>query len=305
MLKRGFVQPSNSRMITWVKDGIGVLESAVNIGIVNQEQSSFLIDTGIDNSAINKVMKEVDFEIDGALITHHHADHMGGCSKLETLGITKLYGPESELELMTNPYLEPFTMFGGSHPPKKLRNRHLEAKPSKSIKPATDNQFGQQILCPGHSPGHTAYLIDDVLYSGDAAFTAETIDKYNLLFAVNPKQAAESLKNIEKSKFSVMIPGHGPISHDRKTALDVINATKAHYIGVRGKILSIVKSGIPYSEYIPFLMKELELDTIISERGLTQYFLYQVPLSGYLSNLIDDKLINLEVEQGKVTVVVN
>lgn len=292
-------------MITWVKDGIGVLESAVNIGIVNQEQSSFLIDTGIDNSAINKVMKEVDFEIDGALITHHHADHMGGCSKLEALGITKLYGPVSELELMTNPYLEPFAMFGGSHPPKKLRNRYLEAKPSKSIKPAAENQFGKQISCPGHSPGHTAYLIDDVMFSGDAAFTAETIDKYNLLFAVNPKQAIESLKSLEESNFQVMIPGHGPISYDRKTALDVIKATKDHYTETREKILSILKNGILYSEYIPFLMKELELDSIIGERGLTQYFLYQVPLSGYLSNLIDDKLINLKINQGKVTVELN
>ena len=81
-------------MVNWVQEGIGVIESAVNIGIVNKTESSFLIDTGIDNSAINKILKTINFELDGALITHHHSDHMGGCSKLESLGIDKLYGPK-------------------------------------------------------------------------------------------------------------------------------------------------------------------------------------------------------------------
>ena len=292
-------------MVTWINDGIGVLEGAVNIGIVNQEQSSFLIDTGIDNSAINKVMKGINFDINGALITHHHADHMGGCNKLETLGINKLYGPATELELMTNPYLEPFTMFGGSHPPKKLRNRHLEAKPSNQIKSASENIFGTHIDCPGHSPGHTAYLVNDILYSGDAAFTAETIGKYKLLFAVNPKQAAESLQFLEELNFSVMIPGHGSISKDKKSALDVIKVTKEHFIETRLRILSLIKRKIPYSKFIPSAMKELGLDVIVSERGVTQYFLYQVPLSGYLSNLIDDKLLNLEIINHELTIVVN
>lgn len=290
-------------MVTWVKDGIGVLEGAVNIGIVNKSEESFLVDTGIDNSSINKVLKSIDFEVEGALITHHHADHMGGCNKLETLGITKLYGPESELELFTNPYLEPLTMFGGSHPPKKLRNRHLEAKPSKQIKSSNENYFGKQIFCPGHSPGHTAYLVDDILFSGDAAFTSETIDKYNLLFAVNPKLAAQSLDNLENTNFSIMIPGHGPISNDRKTAKDVINATRQHYTKTREKILSLLKNNTLYSEYIPTMLKEFELDSIISERGITQHYLYQVPLSGYLSNLIDDKLVNLEIVKKELTIV--
>ena len=132
-------------MVNWVQEGIGVIESAVNIGIVNKTESSFLIDTGIDNSAINKVLKTIDFDIDGALITHHHADHMGGCAKLESLGIDKLYGPKDELEFFTNPLIEPFTMFGGSYPPKKLRNRHLEAKPSQKIKSARVLYFLQVV----------------------------------------------------------------------------------------------------------------------------------------------------------------
>ncbi|MHA2032849.1 MAG: MBL fold metallo-hydrolase, partial [Candidatus Kariarchaeaceae archaeon] len=213
-------------MVKWVSETIGALEGAVNIGVVNTGEEAFMIDTGIDNSAINKVMKSIDFEINGAIITHHHADHMGGCNKLESLGISNLYGPQDELELFTKPYIEPFTMFGGSSPPKKLRNRHLEAKPSESILSASENPFGRHISCPGHSPGHTAYLVDDVLFSGDAAFTQETIEKYNLLFAVNPKLASESLDVLEKTKFSMMIPGHGPLAEDRNTAIDVIKATR-------------------------------------------------------------------------------
>lgn len=290
-------------MVTWVEDGIGVLEGAVNIGIVNKSEASFLVDTGIDNSAINKVLKSIDFRIDGALITHHHADHMGGCNKLENLGINKLYGPESEIELFTNPYLEPFTMFGGSHPPKNLRNRHLEAKPSKQIKSCEENYFGKQVFCPGHSPGHTAYLVDDILFSGDAAFTSETIDKYNMLFAVNPKLAAQSLDNLKNTEFSIMIPGHGPIANDQKTAIDVINATHEHYTQTREKVLASIKNNMPYSDYIPKMMKEFGLDSIISERGVTQHYLYQVPLSGYLSNLIDDKLVNLEITNKELTIV--
>lgn len=289
-------------MIKWISDTIGYFESAVNIGLIKSEDGYVLIDTGIDNTAVNKVIKSLDGPIHGAVVTHHHADHMGGCSKLASLGIDKLYGPKEELELFVKPFLEPFTMFGGGYPPKTLRNRHLEAKPIESIKSHADAPFGTPIECPGHSPGHVAYQFDDVLFSGDAVFTSETIEKYNLLFAINPSQAAESLDVLEKHDFHAMMLAHGGIAEEKSAALDMIRSTRDHYVQTKDLVLSELKEGMDLKEIVPHLLRNFNLWDIVKERGYTQYILYQVPLMGYVSNLLDEKKLQIEIGETDVRI---
>lgn len=290
-------------MPTWLSDNVGVVESAVNIGLINDKTGLCLVDTGIDNSAVNKARKSVDEEVQSAFITHHHADHMGGCSKLEKLGVSNIYAPIGELELFHNTTLEPYTMFGGATPPDSLRNRHLEATPSKSAKSTKEQTIVQPISTPGHTIDHQCFLYNDVLFSGDAAFTKETIDKYELLFAVDPASAANSIEEIKNVDFGAMVPGHGPVQHSRADAIDVLDATIDHYRSIRDIILSIIGEGIGYADYITSVIEDLKLYDIIKSRGFMQYILYQVPIQGYLSNLIDDNVVKIEPTETELTIV--
>ena len=282
-----------------MNDTIGYIPSAVNIGIVKAGTKGFLIDTGIDNNAMNKALKEVPFEVNGAIITHHHADHMGGAAKLSSLGITNIYGPKGEVELIKDPMRGiPYSMFGGAAPPKELRNRYLEAR-SCVVLPATETTFEKTINyidTPGHSLSHAAYIIDDVLFGGDAVFTDETLGKYNLLYVVDPKKAIASLEELAKKEFSALIPGHGTATEDRKSSLDKIQATKEHYEQTGEKILGLIGEQMDYKEYPKRIMEELEVEETLKARGVTQYFLFQTSIMAYLSNLLDEKKVKLELE---------
>ena len=298
MAKKTSLVESNN-MITYMNDKIGYVPSAVNIGIVKMGKEGFLIDTGIDNSAMNKVLKEVDFQVAGAIITHHHADHMGGASKLYSLGVTNIYGPKGEVELIKDPMRGiPYSIFGGASPPKELRNRYLEAR-SVVVLPATNASFEktiQYVDTPGHSLSHAAYIIDDVLFGGDAVFTEETIDKYNLLYVIDPKKAIISLEELTQKKFSAMIPGHGTATEDRKNSLDKIHATKEHYERTGERILKIIGEKMDFKEYPKKIMEELKVKETLKTRGATQYFLFQTSIMSYLSNLMDEKKVKLEID---------
>lgn len=292
-------------MVTWLSDNIGAISSAVNIGIIRSDKGDFLVDTGIDNNAVNKVLKSIDTDIDGAFVTHHHADHMGGCSKLLSLGKNQIYGPKDELAFFNKPFLEPFTMFGGAYPPNILRNRHLEARECNDIKSSSKIPLGEDIPTPGHTPGHIAYLYDEILFAGDAAFTQETIEKYKLLFAVDPKQAAKSAEKLQNIEFDAMVSGHGPIIEDRKTAIRVLSDTVLHYQNTRELILSIIGERHPMNSIVSRIIEELEIDDIVQDRGYLQFILYQVPIRGYISNLLDDELISIEMDLSEPQLVSN
>lgn len=298
-------------MLEWLNDSIAVLPSAVNIGVVKLENnfSGYLIDTGIDNSAINKALKNIPFSIKGAIITHHHADHMGGASKLSQLGITNLYGPENELDFFENPRNGiPYSMFGGGSPPKILRNRFLEAKPCK-ISPVNENQFNSDIKIietPGHSLGHVAFVIHEVLFAGDSVFTETTIEKYNLLFVVDPNKAISSLENLEREKFSAMVPGHGNPTKDRKSSLENLKVTKDHYIKTKNTFLEeVLTETLIYDKLMEKSIKVFDLKHSIKSRGVSQYFLFQTSILAYLSNLLDEKKVKLEIEGRKLQIVSN
>ena len=287
-------------MIEYLNEHIGYIPSAVNIGIVKVGKEGFLIDTGIDNTAMNKVLKEIDYPVTGAIITHHHADHMGGASKLSSLGINNLYGPKNEVELIKEPMRGiPYSMFGGAAPPKELRNRYLEGRPV-AVMPATEADFDMPITyveSPGHSLSHAAYIIQDVLFAGDAVFATDTINKYGLLYVVDPKKAIESLNELAKKDYSAMILGHGPTATTRQEAIDMIKGTKEHYQETTEKVLSIIGEGMDYKDYAKKVMEEYKLEEALKARGgVTQYFLFQTSIMAYLSNLLDEKKVALEME---------
>ncbi|MDH5644893.1 MAG: MBL fold metallo-hydrolase [Candidatus Heimdallarchaeota archaeon] len=289
-------------MTTWITENIGVITGAVNIGLI-RHNGIYLVDTGIDNTAINKVIKQLNEPVGGAIITHHHADHMGGLNKLESLGITQLYGPEKEIELITNPLIEPYSMFGGSFPPKKLRNRHLEAKPCKSIKPLHALTFGEIVNCPGHTIDHSAFLKDKILFSGDAAFTQETIEKYQLLFVIDPLTAIHSLETLKQIDFEVMVPGHGPILESKKDAIDVLNSTLQHFKDIIEQAKAVIGKSLDLELFVPKMINSLELNNIIENRGIIQYYLYQVSIQGCLQALMDEGFVDLQFEQGKAKII--
>ncbi|WP_299806780.1 hydroxyacylglutathione hydrolase [uncultured Shewanella sp.] len=145
---------------------IWVFQSQQNSGV-------YVVDPG-DGQVVIDYLNQTEQPLLGILITHHHHDHTGGIEQLicqfgEHIAV---YGPQSENIIGVN---HPIATSGDI----TLTNAGVNAK---------------IIQLPGHTLGHIAYLIEDVLFCGDTLFSAGC----GRLFEGSAEQMYQSLSELSQ-----------------------------------------------------------------------------------------------------------
>lgn len=112
-----------------------------------QNQDVLIVDPGDAGPVINFVEKN-DLQPAAILVTHHHADHIGGIRRLDDLYDLPVFGPQREhIKTVDTPlYAQADQLLHPSFPHFKIMDT------------------------PGHTPGHISYLIEDNLFCGDTIF---------------------------------------------------------------------------------------------------------------------------------------
>jgi len=133
-----------------------------------------LVDPGDANVCIDFI-EQHQMQLSSILITHHHADHVGGINKLVEYCNSKqwpltIYGPESE----------------------SIPHCNVALSESQTVK-LTDLAFEFDIIAlPGHTSGHIAYLSQDNLFCGDTLFSGGC----GRVFEGTPRQMLSSLEKL-------------------------------------------------------------------------------------------------------------
>ena len=209
----------------------GTFPNAVNTFLVKTKDKNILIDAGFGRNLF-KFMESREVlpeSIDAVLLTHMHGDHTGGLVKDEKpmFPNAKLYisKPEYDYWMSSNT--------GNSQQQKKIIEIYRDKL--EIFNPGElNNKVGElfpgirAILAPGHTPGHTAYLINSnksqVLVWGDITHANQVQMPYPdvaVTYDVDPVKAVETRKKIlqyvSKNKISVAgmhiaFPGIGKIS---------------------------------------------------------------------------------------------
>lgn len=139
------------------------------IWLLESGRQALVVDPG-DAQPVLDYLRAHDLELQGILITHHHADHTGGVNVLREHTGAKAYGPLKE----TMP--EPLQRLTGGDSLQILGLRF------------------RVIDVPGHTAGHIAYVCEDVngaplLFCGDTLFSGGC----GRLFEGTPEQMLASL----------------------------------------------------------------------------------------------------------------
>lgn len=114
-----------------------------------QKRRVCVIDPG-DADPVLRFLEEEDLELTAILATHHHADHVGGISRLLKEHSVPVYGPAKErIPELTHPLSE------GDKVSLEAQELELEV-----------------LDVPGHTAGHIAYAGHGMLFSGDTMFAA-------------------------------------------------------------------------------------------------------------------------------------
>lgn len=209
-----------------------------------------LIDAGYPKD-INGVVASVEQlghrveDIRGVLITHAHVDHVGAIPALLARHEVATYADERELPMLVGERHEQATTWDVVsrcwHPrvakwaftisrAGAQTKTHLPEAHALQADSAMDLPGGpRSVSCPGHTSGHTAYLLADagVVVTGDALITGHPIvgrtgpQLVPAFFSHAPAQLDAGLDALASLDADTVLPGHGPVWRGSlRTAVD-------------------------------------------------------------------------------------
>jgi glyoxylase-like metal-dependent hydrolase (beta-lactamase superfamily II) len=280
---------------------------SVTVGYCIKEGKGLLIDSGLDDSSMKKVMKILSNEglpLHYCVITHAHADHFGGAHYLKKRQGTPLYAPKLEKAIMENSILEPIYLFNGANPINNLRNKFLEGQSvviDDELK-IGENSIGpftfEVIDLPGHSYGQVGMLVDDVLYAADSYFGGDALEKHVIPFIIDADQTLDSLEKLLHISCKGAIPGHG---HYEENFVKTVQENIDLHIERMNALLTLVNekaSGFSFEK----LMKEyLDLHKIVVS-NVGQWLLFRTSVTAYLTSLERKKLLSFTIRNNELII---
>jgi len=137
--------------------------------LLHNQQQAVVVDPGAAAPVINKLQQH-NLQLCAILITHHHADHTGGLSKLLQNAAVPVYGPAN----------------------KSITNITHSLHQGDTVHISELDADFEILEIPGHTADHIAYYGDRRLFCGDTLFCGGC----GRLFEGTPEQMYHSLQKL-------------------------------------------------------------------------------------------------------------
>lgn len=188
----------------------------VNTGFIVTPEGVVVIDTGPSlryGEQMKAAIKLVtDQPIKMVLLTHHHPDHFLGNQAFKGVSIKALGATATNIKNEGAGFTDNLYLMVGDW----MRGTDV-LEPTNVIKPGVLAVGGHKLEVlsfSGHTSGDMAILDHKtgVLFSGDLIFHRRTLTTPH----ADINKWLSTIESLNKLSFNVLVPGHGPISHDKK-----------------------------------------------------------------------------------------
>ena len=284
-----------------VTDRVSYVKAATGIGVAVNGKRALLIDTGLDENLVRKVLNHLrdrGVTVEAIVNTHSHADHIGGNAFTVARTGAEVHAPALEAAFIETPALEPLSLYGASAP-KALQTKFLQAPPSRVTHPVTE--AGEREIAgmtvrfdpiPGHSLHQLAVAVDGVCFLGDALLPEAIVEKYGVVFAVDPALQRESALRIAGLGHAHHVTYHGGLVEDLK---GMVEANVRAIDDTNARLLAALDSPAGAEDLFQRLALELGWSM-----GPEQYHLNFATIKAYLAALEREGCLQCRVERARL-----
>lgn len=205
-----------------VGDGVFQLESTgrlVNIFLV-RAHVPVLVDAGAPRQgpAVVEELRAAGIAPKLVLLTHADFDHFGGADAVRRATGAPVWAPAAERPLLTGERkrrLDVRTMIWAANRGRTPRPPAVDGW----VEDGDDVQGLRAVATPGHTPGHTAYLLGTTLIAGDAVITGDAFREPVPMFCMDTAETRRSIEKLARLDVDLAVCGHGPPARGAKEKL--------------------------------------------------------------------------------------
>lgn len=213
---------SNSLYVVGSGDsGFGITnEYDCTVFLLKSKNGFILIDSGcgLENDKIISYINKMGFSLEDCkaiLITHAHADHVGGVKALAEIGNAEVFAWKEAAEYIENQETEKISLDiaikAGVYPEGYTIDRYDVTAIEESKTLNIDGLNIDVIPTFGHCSGHCSYLVNtefgNTLFSGDCVFLGGKIALQNI-WDCNLQEYSKSIKLLSSYNIDALIPSH-------------------------------------------------------------------------------------------------
>lgn len=254
-----------------------VLDSGpTNTIFVVEGDFAVLFDTCLTKDNAKKIDKLIGMAVSKVINTHSHADHIGGNRYFQEKYNCPIFIHPKEMTFCLMPELESSVLYGGA-PFSAATGKFLCAPPVANVFSVEDSGI-KFVELPGHSPGMTGFVTDDIFFMGDALFSEENIKKHKLLYLYDVESFLNSLGKIPEIDFKYGVFCHKGIL-EKENILNIININILHTEKIMGLISDVLSENqnITAEDITVKIMEKLEINFQVES-----FLLNSSTIKGYL-----------------------
>jgi len=274
------------------------VESPARVGIYKiNEREVALIDAGNNREAgkrLKKIIEKEGWSLRMILITHSHADHIGGARYLKDQTGCSVYAKGAERDFTEHTVFEPALLYGACPPP-ALRHKFLLAEECPAL------SLTEEVLPDGLSiidlGGHTVDMVgflseDGVCYLADALSGRETLEKYGVGYIYDVDRYLNVLRSICGLNAKIFLPSHVPPLEDIRPLAEY-NISRT--LEVRNFIRSLCNGERVFEDILALIFDKYSLNMTFEQHALVGS-----TVRSYLSSLLSAGEINAVFESNRL-----